>query len=106
MPKVSFFKDSGCCPKMLDYTLVMLILILIDVQYLQNAVFSFGKGLNGQNHSSSGFQHPINAPPPAKFPSPLNTIWKTLIKLYFRGSDRLSQAVQAKGTDHGWGQGP
>ena len=21
MPKVPFFKDSGCCPKILDYTL-------------------------------------------------------------------------------------
>ena len=33
------------------YTQVMLILILINVQYLQNAVFSFEKGLNDQNHS-------------------------------------------------------
>ena len=32
----------------------MLILILIDVQYLQKADFSFEKGLNCQNHSSSG----------------------------------------------------
>ena len=31
----------------------MLILILIDVQYSQNAVFSFEKGSNHQNHSSS-----------------------------------------------------
>ena len=30
----------------------MLILILIDVQYWQEAVFSFEKGLNGQDHSS------------------------------------------------------
>ena len=35
----------------------MLILILIDVQYSQKAVFSFEKGLNGQNHSSSGSHH-------------------------------------------------
>ena len=35
----------------------MLILILIDVQYSQKAVFSFEKGLNYQNHSSSGFLH-------------------------------------------------
>ena len=39
----------------------MLILILIDVQYLQKADFSFEKGLNCQNHSSSG------SVPPAKF---------------------------------------
>ena len=29
----------------------MLIMILIDIQYLQNVVFSFEKGLNVQNHS-------------------------------------------------------
>ena len=32
----------------------MLILILIDVHYSQKTVFSFEKGLNPQNHSSSG----------------------------------------------------
>ena len=32
----------------------MLILILIDVLYLQNVAFSFEKGLNVQNRSSSG----------------------------------------------------
>ena len=62
----------------------MLILILIDVQYLQNVVFSFEKYLNGQHLSLSDFHHPIN--PPAKFPIPshwgremfpltLNAIW-------------------------------
>ena len=35
----------------------MLILILIDAQYSQNAVFSFEKFLNRQNHSSSGSHH-------------------------------------------------
>ena len=34
------------------YTLVMLILILIDINYLQKVVFSFEKDLNDQNHSS------------------------------------------------------
>ena len=33
---------------------LMLILILTDVQYSQNAVFSFEKFSNRQNHSSSG----------------------------------------------------
>ena len=28
----------------------MLILILVDIQYLQNVVFSFEQGSNGQNH--------------------------------------------------------
>ena len=37
-------------------TQIMLILILIDVQYSQNAFFSFEKFLVRQNHSSSGFQ--------------------------------------------------
>ena len=35
----------------------MLILILIDVQYSQKAVFSFEKDLNGQNYSSSSFHY-------------------------------------------------
>ena len=45
----------------------MLILIIIDVQYLQKAVLSFEKGSNHQNHSSSGSHHKIspqqNLPP-------------------------------------------
>ena len=46
----------------------MLILILINVQYLQKVAFSFEKGLNSQNHSSSGFDYPIKkSPSPAKF---------------------------------------
>ena len=38
-------------------TQIMLILILIDVQYSQNAVFSFEKCSNRQNHSSSDSHH-------------------------------------------------
>ena len=59
---------------------IMLTLILINVQYLQKDVFSLQKGLNGQNHSSSGPHHPIKKNPPTKFPipPPFNTIWKTL----------------------------
>ena len=34
------------------YTHVMLILILIDAQYLQKVVFIFEKGSNGQNYYS------------------------------------------------------
>ena len=41
----------------------MLILVLIDVQYLQNVDFSFEEGPNGQNHSSSDTHHPIRSPP-------------------------------------------
>ena len=41
----------------------MLILILIDVQHSQKAVCSFEKGLNRQNHSSSGSLHPVKIPP-------------------------------------------
>ena len=40
----------------------MLILILIDVQYSQKAVFSFEKGSNCQNHSSSGSHHLLKNP--------------------------------------------
>ena len=42
----------------------MLILILIDVQYSQNAAFSFEKGSNCQNHSTSGSHHLVNKSPP------------------------------------------
>ena len=48
----------------------MLLLILIDVQYSQKAVFSFEKGLNSQNHSSSGSLHPVKKVSPVKFPIP------------------------------------
>ena len=44
------------------YTEVMIILILINVQDLQNVVFSFEKDSNGQNHSLSDFYHPIKNP--------------------------------------------
>ena len=49
----------------------MLILILIDVQYSQKAVFSFEKGLNLQNRSSSGSLHLVKKFPPAKFLIPV-----------------------------------
>ena len=41
---------------------MMLILILINVQYLQS-VFCIKKGSNGQNHSSSGSHHLIKKSP-------------------------------------------
>ena len=47
----------------------MLILILINVEYLQNVVFSFEKGLNSQNHPSD-FHQPIKKFTPAEFPIP------------------------------------
>ena len=71
----------------------MLILVLMDVQHSHNAIFSFEKGLNHQNHSpSSGSHYPVKQFSPAKFliPSthwegnlphpttPLTTNWKTL----------------------------
>ena len=59
----------------------MLILTLIDVQYSWKVLFIFEKGSNGQNHSSSGSDHPVKKmPPPAKFltPPPLTAIWKTV----------------------------
>ena len=64
-------------------TQVMLILILIDVQYSQKAVFSFEKGSNCENHSSSGFLHPVKTFPSVKFlipHQPLTAIWKTPIR--------------------------
>ena len=54
----------------------MLIFILIDVQYSQKAIFSFEKGSNGQNHSTSGSHHSMKIfsqqsfwfPPPQPLP--------------------------------------
>ena len=54
----------------------MSVFILIDVQYLQNVVFSFENSSNGQNHSSSDSNHQIEKFLPAKFPHPLMLFWK------------------------------
>ena len=48
----------------------MLILILIDAHYLQNVVFSFEKGSNGQNHFFSDSHKLIKIFPQTKFPIP------------------------------------
>ena len=45
----------------------MLILILIDVQYSQKAIFSFEKDSNCQNHSSPGFLYPVKKSPPPQW---------------------------------------
>ena len=50
---------------------MMLMLILIDVQYSQNAVFGFEKFSNRQNHSSSGSHHLVKKITPAVF----TTFW-------------------------------
>ena len=52
----------------------MLILILMNVKYLQNVVFGFEKGLNGQNHSSLGSHHQIEKSPQQNFPFPHGVI--------------------------------
>ena len=49
------------------YTQVMPIVILLDVEYSRNVVFSFERGLNDQRHSSSDSHHPIKKSPKAKF---------------------------------------
>ena len=46
----------------------MIILILIDVQYSQKAVFRFDS--NGQNHSSLGVYCSVKKSLQAKFPIP------------------------------------
>ena len=51
-------------PYSLD-TQFMLILILIDVQYSQKAVFNFEKGWNHQDHYSSGSLHLVKKSPPS-----------------------------------------
>ena len=66
----------------------MLSLVLIDVQYLQNVVFSFEKDSNGQNHYLPDSHYSIKKLPQQNFiflplaeifPIPLNAIWKTLM---------------------------
>ena len=60
----------------------MFIFILIDAQYSQKAVFSFEKGSNRENHSSSGSLHPVKKFTLVTFlipPQPLIAIWKTPI---------------------------
>ena len=52
---------------------MMLILILINVQYLQS-VFCIKKGSNGQNHSSSGSHHQIKKIPQQNFLHALSKI--------------------------------
>ena len=66
----------------------MLILILIDVQYLQNLVFNFEKRCKCSKSLLVRLPLFNEKIPPAKFPIPLlrgfsclllNTIWKTLL---------------------------
>ena len=61
---------------------VMLTLILINVQYLQNVVFSLENGSSSQNHSLSYSHYLIERFPLAKFPISLflNATRKTLDK--------------------------
>ena len=46
------------------------MLILIDVQYLQNVLFSFEKGSNGENHSLTDSYHPMKKSPQQNISSP------------------------------------
>ena len=98
----------------------MLILILIVAQYSQKAVCSFEKGFHRQNHSSSGFPHPVKQIPPVKFlipplvgyppPPTLTTIWKApYIYIYIiyhtsRGKYRTffggGRAIVVRRSDH------
>ena len=80
----------------LDFIQVKIIFGFIDVQYLQNVVLSFEKGLNGQNQSKTDFHHPLLKPllsqkvpiAPAgrgDFPAySFNAIWKTLVCFTFQ----------------------
>ena len=67
--KTSFLAEASHCSYhfvLISYsfeTQIMLVLILIDFQYSQNAVFSFEKYLNRQNHSSSDSHHLVKKSP-------------------------------------------
>ena len=89
------------------YTQVMLIFILMDVQYLQNVVFTFEKGLNDQTHSLSGSHRMIKkVPTQQSFSSPLHTpycyvdnpvIWEQLsFSYWFQNSDLLRDEKNVK----------
>ena len=60
----SYWGMEGSCPTSQKLTLwslyiqVMLILILINVHYLQNIFSSFREDSNGRNHSLSDFHYP------------------------------------------------
>ena len=76
------------------YTQIMLLLILIDFQYLQNVVLSFEKDWNAQNHSLSDSHLLMKKSPAAKFPIVIpkisllfRVIWKFLVK----GTTSLTQ---------------
>ena len=61
----------------------MLILILIDVQYLQNVISSFDEGSKGQNHSLPDSYHPIKNPPAnIPIPPPLGAISPYTLTLF------------------------
>ena len=86
--KNSIFSCSHCSFSifvLISYSLntqVMFIFILIDAQYSQKAVFSFEKGSNRENHSSSGSLHPVKKFTLVTFlipPQPFIAIWKTPI---------------------------
>ena len=47
------------------------VLVLIDVQYLQNDVLNFEKGSNGQIYSSSDSNYPTKNPPSKISHSPI-----------------------------------
>ena len=71
----------------------MPILILINVQCLQIVVFSFGKDLNDQKHSSLGSQQPIKqCRPLTKFIIPTPPITVALFEkpwALFKGATNL-----------------
>ena len=75
-------------------------MILIDVQYLQNVVFSFEKGLSGQGHSSD-LNHPIKKLP-SRIPNmttggispPFEKSWTSLVPSLPSENETLVIAVE------------
>ena len=68
----------------------MLILILIDIQYLQKPAFSFEKGSNRQNHSSSGSLQKISPSKISNYPfPPLEEIYHPTLYRYLENSALL-----------------
>ena len=78
--KNSIFSCSNCYCSIIVLishsldTEIMSIFILTDVQYSQKAVFSFQKGSNRQDYSSSGSLHLVKNPPSKISDSPHNPL--------------------------------
>ena len=62
--------EPGGCILCLCTQVMLVLILIINVEYLQNNVFGFETGLNGQNHSLSDSHCLIKEFPLVRFPFP------------------------------------